>query len=85
MSRHVITGFNPTHQVIVGWDRPLQTFFGQVYDPSRDEDDQIVHWVGADHPRQLQRVEDLAREMLRYAEIHPVMRARLNSDKDEGL
>ncbi len=47
MSRHGLTPFNPAHEVTVGWDSPLQTFFVQVLDTAADEgDDYEVLWIG---------------------------------------
>ena len=48
--------------VVFGWDPPLLTYFGQVIDPTRDEDDQIVHWVGCS-PEELYEIENLAAAM----------------------
>ncbi len=39
MARNIIPAFKPNHQVVVGWDRPLQTFFVQVFE---------VPYVGGD-------------------------------------
>ncbi len=60
MSRHVIT--DGPFEIAVGWDPPLQTFFGQVYDHRiTDPDRQLVLWVGADE--RLPRVADLHRAL----------------------
>ncbi len=32
MSRHIIAANNPRFEIVVGYDRPLDDFFGQVYD-----------------------------------------------------
>ena len=37
MSRHFVTPRNPRHEVIVGWDAPLGTYFVQVFDTGIDE------------------------------------------------
>lgn len=51
MSRHEIEAKDPKkHRIFIGWDRPLSTFFGQVYDKEvqpLDEGDLLL-WVGAD-------------------------------------
>jgi len=48
MSRHDLAPSNPRHLVVVGWDPPLQTFFGQVLDTATGdgEDDIEVVWIG---------------------------------------
>jgi ClpP class serine protease len=48
--------------VVFGWDPPLLTYFGQVIDPTRDEDDQIVHWVGCS-PEELYEIVAVANTM----------------------
>ena len=37
MSRHFVTPRNPRHEVIVGWDAPLDTYFVQVFDTAIDD------------------------------------------------
>lgn len=71
MSRHTIPGKNPNHKVAVGWDPPLQTYFCIILDPTKDEDDKgyTVLWVGADRPRQVDRVYDLRAAIAPYATI----------------
>ena len=48
MSHHNLTPTNPTHDVVVGWDGPLDTFFAQVIDTTADEesDAREVLWIG---------------------------------------
>ncbi len=48
MSRYVIAPHAAHHQVIVGWDPPMQTLFGQVFDTTVEEDDadrQVAAWL----------------------------------------
>ena len=50
-------------ECLVGWDSPMQTFFGQVYKvDSRGErtDDEPLLWVGT-HQGEIHAVEELAR------------------------
>lgn len=37
MSRHFVTPRNPHHEVIVGWDAPLGSYFVQVFDTAIDD------------------------------------------------
>lgn len=48
MSRHILTPKNEDHEVVVGWDPPLNTFFVHIIDTSKDEEDESydVLWVG---------------------------------------
>jgi len=54
MSRHELeqrdkTVANGQLDIVIGWDRPLNTFFVQVLDPARDEEDvgHEILWRGA--------------------------------------
>lgn len=85
MSRHQIPGFDPMHEVVVGWDPPLMTFFVQVFDRSLPEDHQCIHWVGADRPCEIEEIDDLVRAMRSYAIIDPDVRATLYYDKIAGV
>jgi hypothetical protein len=60
-----------THRVVVGWDRPLQTYFWQIFSPEPDDDPDtgfpkyIEGWeemenYGGYTPREIQRAEYLA-------------------------
>ena len=47
MSRHTLDALSPRHEVVVGWDRPMGTFFAQVIDlEAVDEDLNMILWVG---------------------------------------
>lgn len=83
MSRHTIPGLDPAHEVVVGWDPPLNTYFGMVYDRRRDEDDQIIHWVGSDRIAQLPTLPLLGEAMSGYAVIDNAMATRLFADAHE--
>jgi hypothetical protein len=86
MSRREIPAYEANHKVFVGWDHPMQTYFGQVYRRDRkDRDDALIHWVGADRPGQIYDIEDLRRAMVLYADLSPDTCRELHADKDEGL
>lgn len=82
MSRHQIAGLNPRHTVFVGWDPPLRSYFGQVYDPTKAEDENPVLWVGADRPQQLRAIHDLAEAMSGFAELDAPTIRRLFQDRE---
>ena len=47
MSRHEFAGKAGATRVVLGWDRPLDTFFVQVFRPdSTDEEDSSLIWFG---------------------------------------
>jgi hypothetical protein len=48
MSRYTIPAQDPRYEVVVGWDDPLETVFGQVFDTTAGEDEEeCVYWEGA--------------------------------------
>ena len=50
MSRYTIPAHAARYHVVVGWDAPLATFFGEVWDrtvPDEDDDAACVLWAGA--------------------------------------
>jgi hypothetical protein len=46
MSRHCIA--RQPNEVVVGWDPPFQSFFLEVFDVAKgeDEDDEVLLWLG---------------------------------------
>ena len=47
MSRHDLDPHKARHEVVVGWDPPLSTFFAQVLDIEAEDDlDYEVLWIG---------------------------------------
>jgi hypothetical protein len=85
MSHYKITAKNPQHEVHVGWDTMLISFFGQVRDTTIEEDDDerdpIIHWVGTSPP-QILSVPDLAKAMRQYANIPAEIQLKLYADSD---
>ena len=66
MSRYQLPVLNANHNVVVGWDDPLETFFAQV-----EDDNDMILWLGAD-PRE-PKITDIAvlREELKEYAIIP--------------
>lgn len=50
MTPHELTLLGQAHQIIVGWDRPLHTFFTQVLDTAtdKDSDNRTILWIGGE-------------------------------------
>ena len=65
MSRHYISR-NPL-EIVVGWDPPLQTYFLQITDPTRDEEE-FVLWRGT-YPEELPTIESLTAVLTPYAAL----------------
>jgi hypothetical protein len=88
MSRHMISSSSPRFEIIVGWDRPLNSYFAQVRDlKAVDEDDALVVWVGASFS-EIETPEALQPHISRYAiiprEILAVLRADRAATLDKG-
>jgi hypothetical protein len=78
VSRHRIA--EKPNEIVVGWDPPLQTFFLQILDPEKDEEEEIVLWLGARHG-ELQKVDDLAAALAPYASLTPELAQQLEAEK----
>jgi hypothetical protein len=78
MSRHCISR-NPL-EIIVGWDPPLQTYFLQITDPTKDEENQFVLWCGT-YPDELPTTESLADVLAPYAVLTLDLREQLEDEK----
>jgi hypothetical protein len=92
MSQHFLKPLNPQHEVLIGWDRPLSSFFLQVRDLDRDEDedrdleyevDPILVWLGADGFRTQPEVDPVLEEARKWAVIPEFLRERLLRDERE--
>jgi hypothetical protein len=82
MSRYILPPRTPGLVVIVGWDPPLETFFGQVLNRwAASEEDQCLAWVGA-RARAIPTVEQLEALLSDYAHFTETWRARLRLDRE---
>lgn len=83
MSQHIVV--REKVKFMFGWDQPLQSFFLQVHDTTRDEDDQIIARYGATLGTRLYEVEDLVRVARGHdLEIGHNVQVDLFREKDEG-
>jgi hypothetical protein len=81
MSRYVIAPQEAHYAVIVGWDPPMQTLFGQVFDTTVEEDDAAcVLWVGLE-VQALTTVAALQDALQTYATLSVDVVARLQHDQ----
>ena len=85
MSRYVLPAHDPTLRVTVGWDPPLQTFFGQVVRPTTapHADDTLVIWIGT-RAQEIPSVAQLCRQLAAYAAIPRATQARLAREQRES-
>lgn len=83
MSQHIV--HEGQYRWVFGWDQPLQSFYLQKHDSTRDEDDQIIVWLGADADTKMYEVEDLVRAANKHGlKIDHRMRVQLYGEKDDG-
>jgi hypothetical protein len=78
MSRRTVSAKSLDHQVIVGWDAPLQTFFGQVFNlilPEDSEDDDLILDV------ERGSVAQLAEALAEYADLSSDTQQQLERDR----
>lgn len=81
MSRHDIPALTPGYTATVGWDRPMGTFFGQVFDLAAPEDmDEVVFSIGQKF-REVRTAEELRDAMAPYAIIEPSVLMALTADR----
>jgi hypothetical protein len=78
MSRHRIA--EKPKEIVAGWDPPLQTFFLQIPDPAKDEEDEIVLWLGGRHG-ELPEVADLTAALASHAGLPPALAQQLEAEK----
>ena len=80
MSRYTMPARTPGLEVVVGWDPPLATFFGQVVDRwAAAEEDQCLLWLG-DNVREIPSVEQLETLVGAYGIFTEAQRAVLRQD-----
>jgi hypothetical protein len=88
MSQHIVT--EEETKFVFGWDQHLMSFYLQVHDMTRDEDDEenprIGVWLGADKDTTMYEVEDLVRAARKNGlDIDHSMRVTLYGEKDDGV
>jgi hypothetical protein len=91
MSQHVAVREDWPHKKFVfGWDQPLMSFYFQVHDMTRPEDDEenprIVFWAGATVDTPMYEVENLVNVARQQGlVIDLAMQTTLYRDKDDGV
>jgi hypothetical protein len=87
MSQHIVT--QEEKKFVFGWDQHLMSFYLQVHDMTKEEDDEedprIVVWLGATADTQMYEVEDLARKARKHGLVlDHATRVKLYGEKDDG-
>ena len=78
MSRHCIS--KEPLEIVVGWDPPLQTFFLQISDLTKDEGNEFVLWLGT-YPGELPTIESLTDGLAPYAALTEELVQQLEAEK----
>jgi hypothetical protein len=69
-------------RIVVGWDRPLQTYFAQVWDGGKLEKGNLLLWVGA-APPPVETVEQLAELLAPFGTIPNDVASQLRGEIKE--
>jgi hypothetical protein len=78
----MIPGRHPDHQVWVGWDPPLRTYFAQVFGPPDDEGEgHIIFWIGAASFGEVPTLTLLASQLMAHAGLSEEMQMLLAADR----
>jgi hypothetical protein len=81
MSRHTFTGNRAGIRIVVGWDRPLETYFAQVWDGGELEEGNLLLWLRTD-PKQTETIEDLAAQLTPFGGLPEGVLDLLRSEAD---
>ena len=84
MSRYTLNPVLPQHEIIVGWDAPLNTFFGIIKDTSITDEEQnnIICWIGGDYDV-VKTTQELKEKVSNYARIPDKLIEQLQRDRDQ--
>lgn len=84
MSQHKVV--QEEKEFVFGWDQALQSYYLQVHDKTRDEDEQIIVWLGADKDTQMYEIQDLVTAARKHGLLigHP-LRTHLYQERDDGV
>lgn len=89
MSRYELRGREPHLSIVVGWDRPLWTFFAQVWDDRRqgageENGEEPILWVGC-FGGEVPTVEALAENLEPFVDLPADIREQLVADRSREL
>ncbi len=83
MTRYCIQGRKKQHEIVIGWDRPLHTYFAQVWDKNDHSEDPIL-WAGVAFA-ELPSCQHLERLLKPYADIPEDLCIQLTQDKEQPV
>lgn len=85
MSRHEFTSQQTdgtSYECTVGWDRPLNTFFAQVFEfaPGESTSEKILLWLGTSYS-EIQDANAVTTAIQPYCTVPPELALRLEQDR----
>ena len=87
MSRYEVDPAAPgVIKAVIGWDRPLRSFFIQVFEATEDEPDEgeAVVWLGTS-PAELATAVEAIEALRPYAKIPADLETRLKADMADTI
>lgn len=82
-NRYMVRGRKPSVRVVVGWDRPMSTYFAQVWDvpegASHHEEGNLLLWLGTSF-HEVEEVDDLAAALEAFVTLPKSLRSGLVGD-----
>jgi hypothetical protein len=85
VSQHTIVNEEKNTKFVFGWDQPLQSFYLQVHDLSKSEEEQIMMWLGTGDTV-MYEVEELVRTaFVLGCDIPYETRVKLYAEKDDSV
>ncbi len=81
MSRYNLQSKDPNHIVVVGWDRPLNTFFAQVRIAGADEEARPLLWFGVSGDG-IHDIDEVKRRLSPFAIVPYDIELQLRRDSD---
>lgn len=87
MSRYVIPSKSAEHEIVIGYDRPMDTYFAQVAKGKLEDldfENEPVLWLGASRMEEITEIDDLRAAIKDYADIPPDISRKLAADRSQA-
>jgi hypothetical protein len=84
MSNYQLEAKNKYHEVMIGWDPMMNTYFLHVIDNSEEEDSPLYDlvWIGT-NPSEIHDIEVVLRHARKYAEVPDLIERKLYADAND--
>lgn len=85
MSRHDVPSLRAGYCIVVGWDRPMRTYFAQVRrDDAEDDSEPNTVWLGGEFDEYPDEPAAMAGPLAGWAVLTPELLAQLRRDRAEA-